>query len=165
MRQSIPLLLLTSVMTLGAPAARAETGLFVGGGLRWGAVDNAVPFTLHASVDVAPLLALGVDLHAVCADGGTRPPEFGGAAVSLLLAPPMPGGLSLELGLAAGVVPLTLERHGYEGLPAFAAAQLAATIDLGSPFALRVAFDHTLTSGDARRALESQLVVSIGVRL
>lgn len=165
MRKAIALLVITSAVTLGSRHALADTGLFVGGGVRWGAADHAVPFTLHASIDVMPLLALGVDLHGLCTGGHDLDLEFGGAAASLLLSPPTPGGLSLELGLTAGVVPNTIERHGRDGLPAFAGVQLAASFDLASSVALRVAFDHTLTSGPARRALESQLIVMIGVRL
>jgi len=156
---------LATLLTTFATPAFADTGLFLGGGVRWAEAGNDVTFVLRGSIDVAPLLSLGVDLHGLCTGGHELAMDFGGATVGLYLAPPVGGGFGIELGLEAGLASLTYARHGREELAPYLAAEVAGSIALGAGLALRLAFDHTLTSGDARQAVESQLVLSLGLRL
>jgi len=146
-------------------AARAETGLYLGTGVRWSEADDTMTMLLRGSLDVAPMLSLGVDLHGLCTGGHELAMDFGGGAVGLFVSPPIGGGLELELGVEAGLMPLTLERHGRDELAPYVAAEIAAALALGSGLALRLSYDHTLTSGYARLGVESQLLLAIGVRL
>ncbi len=167
MRRALLVSLLSLLPSLAPSltAASAETGVHLGGGPRWGDAGNDVAFVLRASTGLAPFITFGAELYGLCAGGRELDLDFGGAAISTLLSPPDLGPLGLELGLEAGIVPLDLDPHGRDGLAAYIAIETAASIDLGPLVNLRLAFDHVLTGGDARRALQSQLLFMVGLTL
>lgn len=152
------------VSALAAPAG-AETGVQLGGGLRWGETRDRVAFVVRGSAGVAPFLSLGVELFGLCRGGSDLSLDFGGASVGLMLSPPALGPVDLAVGLEAGVVPLEASVHGRDGLPAWAGLEVSASVGLGAGVSLRLAYDRVLTGGDARRALDSQLLLMIGVGL
>jgi hypothetical protein len=164
MRRALLATVLSSLIGFTTPAA-AETSVHLGGGPRWGSAGNEFAMVLRASTGLAPLVDFGVELYGLCTGGHELALDFGGGAVSALVSPPKLGPLGFQLGLEAGIVPLTADLHGHDGLSPYLGIEAAASLELGSLVSLRLAYDHLLIGDYARRALESQLLLMVGVRL
>jgi len=153
-------------LALLAPApAMAETAIYAGAGPRFASGETSAVAGLRLSVDVAPLIAVAVELDGyLSAPGASSVLDIAGGQAGLVLALPVPGPVTPEVGLALGWVKLSAHRHGIDDSLAALVGELALRGSFG-PVKVRAAWTRPIWSESAplvERGITSQLMFSLG---